>query len=142
MSPISSPNESSVHDGQASWSLPGLFNMQMKPLTSLTSPGWLPSRSNSHSNLSSLTNLGHSHRLHSYGNMPVHPSRTAMVPQTPPAGTDAAPTPKNALWHCTFTEVPDYDGLPSYEEAERSAGGGDEDRVIMVRRGGHPSFLS
>ncbi|KAF8833010.1 hypothetical protein BDN67DRAFT_76763, partial [Paxillus ammoniavirescens] len=55
MSPISSPNESSIHDGQASRSLPGLFSMQMKPLTSLTSPGWLSSRSNSHSNLSSLT---------------------------------------------------------------------------------------
>ncbi|KAF8834468.1 hypothetical protein BDN67DRAFT_876209, partial [Paxillus ammoniavirescens] len=142
MSPISSPNEPSIHDGQASRSLPGLFSMQMKPLTSLTLPGWLSSRSNSHSNLSSLTDLGHSHRSHSYGNVPVHPSQTATGPHTPPAGTDAAPAPENALWHRAFTEVPDYDvasrgfiggvtpltsmrGLPSYEEAERSVGGGD-----------------
>ncbi|KIJ05556.1 hypothetical protein PAXINDRAFT_103730 [Paxillus involutus ATCC 200175] len=153
MSPISSPNESSVHDGQASRSLPGLFSMQMKPLTSLTSPGWLPSRSNSHSNLSSLTDLGHNQRSHSYSNVP----RTATVPQMPPAGTDATPAPENALWHRAFTEVPDYDvasrgfiggvtpltsmrGLPSYEEAERSASGGDGDGVITVRRGGRPLF--
>ncbi|KIJ06604.1 hypothetical protein PAXINDRAFT_20206 [Paxillus involutus ATCC 200175] len=37
MSPISGPNEPSVRDGYASQSLPGLFSMQMQPLTFLTS---------------------------------------------------------------------------------------------------------
>ncbi|KAF9227043.1 hypothetical protein BS17DRAFT_443133 [Gyrodon lividus] len=155
MSPISGPNETYAHDGQASRSLPGLFSMQMKPFTSLTSPGWLSSRSNSHSNLSSLTDLSYNHRTHSYGHgqsTHAHPSRTATGPQTPSTAADAAP--ETVLWHRAFTEVPDYGvasrgfiggvtpltsmrGLPSYEEAERSAGGdGDGGRLTVRRRGG------
>ncbi|KAF8834295.1 hypothetical protein BDN67DRAFT_595544 [Paxillus ammoniavirescens] len=49
---ISGPNESSVHDDQTSRSLPGLSSMQMKPLTSITSPGWLPLRPNSRCTIS------------------------------------------------------------------------------------------
>ncbi|KIK78613.1 hypothetical protein PAXRUDRAFT_16778 [Paxillus rubicundulus Ve08.2h10] len=107
------------------------------PSTTAKRAGWLPSRSNSHSNLSSITDLSHSHRSHSYGHglshAHAHPPQTATGLYTPPAGADAAPAPENALWHRAFTEVPDYDvvsrrfiggvtpltsmrGLPSYEE--------------------------
>ncbi|KAF9236340.1 hypothetical protein BU15DRAFT_50123 [Melanogaster broomeanus] len=151
MSPISSSNETYVHDGQASRSLPALFIMQMKPFTSLTSPGWLASRSNSHSNLTSLADQNHgSHRPHSHGH--GQSSARTGTGTTPSTGTDAMP--ENELWHRAFTEVPDYGvasrgfiggvtpltsmrGLPSYEEAEQSAGGGgsegDGARLTMRR---------
>ena len=164
LSSISTTSETFLHNGHASRTLPGLFNIRMKPHTSLTSPGWLSSRSHS---LASLAELGHAHRgsiqsLYSHTPrqssvstvmMPT-PVSTARVPTPTPSPTESVP--EWALWHRAFTEVPDYDvasrgfiggvtpltsmrGLPSYEEAERSANGGgdvnaDEDR-LTIRRG-------
>ena len=163
--PISTSHETFVHDGHASRTLPGLFSIQMKPHTSLTSPGWLSSRSNSHSSLTSLADMGHAHRASVQGvYAPRQPSAAMTLPlplsgsqtSTPtptPATTESVP--ETALWHRAFTEVPDYDaasrgfiggvtpltsmrGLPSYEEAERSANGGggvdgDEARLTIQR---------
>lgn len=158
--PTPTSHETFVHDGHASRILPGLFKIQMKPQTSLTSPGWLSSRSNSHSNLTSLADGAHVHRAP----MQAHPPQrqpstiTLTVPVPGPGSQVSTPTtenvPESTLWHRAFTEVPDYDlasrgfiggvtpltsmrGLPSYEEAERSAnagGGVDEDGRLTIRR--------
>ncbi|KIJ60026.1 hypothetical protein HYDPIDRAFT_32605 [Hydnomerulius pinastri MD-312] len=159
MSPISVSNETYVHSGQAGRSLPGLFSISMKPQTSLTSPGWLSSRSNSFGNLTSLTSAsadwGHQRSPYSHSTGHHTPQLT---PQTPPA--DAMP--ESALWHRAFTEVPNYGvasrgfiggvppltsmrGLPSYEEAERSMGDTDIAARLTVptvrrsHRSGHVS---
>lgn len=136
--PISTSHETFVHDGHASRSLPGLFSIHMKPHTSLTSPGWLSSRSNSHSNLTSLADV---HRAPTYASRPSVPVPVpgSQLPTPMPGTTESLP--ESTLWHRAFTEVPDYDvasrgfiggvtpltsmrGLPSYEEAERSAHAG------------------
>ncbi|KAF8554750.1 hypothetical protein OG21DRAFT_1411919 [Imleria badia] len=154
--PITTSHETFVHDGHASRTLPGLFRIQMKPQTSLTSPAWL-SRSNSHSNLASLADGVHVHRAPQR-----QPSTmTLSVPVPVPGSQVSTPTsatsesvPESTLWHRAFTEVPDYDvasrgfiggvtpltsmrGLPSYEEAERSAYGGggvDDEGRLTIRR--------
>ena len=149
--PISTSHETFVHDGHASRTLPGLFSIQMKPLTSLTSSGWLSSRSNSRSDLTSLVDVGLAHRASVQSHYaPRQPSAAVPLPApvsvlgsqmaTPtPATTESVP--ESTLWRRAFTEVPDYDaasrgfiggvtpltsmrGLPSYEEVERSANGG------------------
>lgn len=173
---ITTSPETFIHDSHASRTLPGLFSIQMKAHTSLTSTGWLSSRSNSHSNVASLAegqghgHLGHAHRasiqsLYSLYSAPRQSvSSTATVPAVASPAVES--TPENALWHRAFTEVPDYDvasrgfiggvtpltsmrGLPSYEEAERSAhatlnmdGDGAEDRLTIRRRASRQARLA
>ncbi|KAI0935259.1 hypothetical protein AcV7_003748 [Taiwanofungus camphoratus] len=142
--------ETYVHNGStASRNMHGLFNIAMRPFTSLGSTFGLASRSASHTNL-------HGHAL-SHGPTNTHspsqaPSAAASTvnllaggagggPGTP-AEPQPAPLTSPQLLHRAFTEVPDYDmasrgflgggitpltslrGLPSYEEAERTGGGG------------------
>ena len=159
--PISTSHEAFMHDSHASRSHPGLFSIQMKPVhTSLTSSGWLSSRSNSHSN---LADVGFAHRTPIQGHhVPRQPSFTATLPVPVSGSQTSTPTPatiesvpENTLWHRAFTEVPDYDvasrgfiggvtpltslrGLPSYEEVERSANrsgsvDGDDGRLTIHR---------
>ncbi|KAH7925626.1 hypothetical protein BV22DRAFT_1064546 [Leucogyrophana mollusca] len=147
-------HETYVHNGShASRNLHGLFNISMKPLTSLTSPGWLSSRSNSYNNLAALSpSADHGLRPHNY-NSGHQTSRTA--PQSPPAEH----VPESSLWHRAFTEVPDYGvasrgfiggvppltsmrGLPSYEEAERSLGDTDLASRLTLPLSRRPSHRS
>ncbi|KAH9913290.1 uncharacterized protein B0H18DRAFT_1088114 [Fomitopsis serialis] len=136
------PGDTFVHNGShASRNMHSLFNIAMKPFTSLGSTFSLSSRNPSHSNLH-----GHGH-----GNSPPHmpgagPTGSGALsasassinlaslahhPQTPQPMT----TPEQL--HYAFTEVPDYDmasrgflgggitplsslqGLPSYDDAAR-----------------------
>lgn len=141
--PISS-HDTFVHDSHASRTSPGVFSIQMKPHTSLTSPGWL-SRSSSYSNLASLADMSHAYRGSAQSHyasrqpasaVPVSVPVSASHTSTPTPATIES-VPESTLWHRAFTEVPDYDvasrgfiggvtpltsmrGLPSYEEAERS----------------------
>ncbi|KAF8134300.1 hypothetical protein EV363DRAFT_1323044 [Boletus edulis] len=149
--PMTTSHETFTHDGHASRTLPGLFSIKMKPHMSLTSPCWLPSRSNSHSNLSSLADMSHVHRATMQGQSSVSVSVLGSQVPTPTPAT-AETVPDNLLWHRVFTEVPDYDaasrgfiggvtpltsmrGLPSYEEAERNAHNVDvDDERLTIRR--------
>lgn len=146
-------SETFVHDGHASRTLPGLFSIRMKPHTSLTSPGWLSTRSNSLSSLASLGDAGHGHgHGHSHAHrgsvqslyvprQSVSASTMSSQVSTPIQTSVIENVPEGALWHRAFTEVPDYDvasrgfiggvtpltsmrGLPSYEEVERGVGAG------------------
>jgi len=133
-----SSNETYVHSSQESRSLPGIFNVTMKP----TTHAWRPSRSSSHPNLASsmpssfsTNTIGH----YAHPQIPTHaPHPVATTPPTPPSEVTRSRT-QSELWHRTLTEVPDYGastrgiiggvpplssmhGLPSYEEAERSLG--------------------
>ena len=117
----SSPAETFVHGSHASRNVHGVFQASMKPLSS---SNWLPSRSNSHPNLSSqvfnTTELQQQTQT---------PSRTTFPSMHSHSGSE--------LLHRAFTEVPHYGvasrgfiggvppltsmrGLPSYDEAERS----------------------
>ncbi|KAH9944720.1 arrestin [Amylocystis lapponica] len=130
--------ETFVHSGStASRNMHGLFNIAMKPFTSLTSTFSLGARNASHSNLHSL----HGHSLSS--GTPSAAASTANLHALTHNGEPPPPAPMTSpqLLHRAFTEVPDYDmasrgflgggitpltsmrGLPSYEaaEAERSA---------------------
>lgn len=155
-------HETFVHEGHASRTLPGLFSIQMKSHTSLTSTGWLSSRSNSHSNLVSLADAAHAHRApmqatrHLTLPVPISVPLSGSQVLTPtPAAHESVSAPESTLWHRAFTQVPDYDvasrgfiggvtpltsmrGLPSYEEAERSANGGagvdGDDGRLVIRR--------
>ncbi|KAH7910105.1 hypothetical protein BJ138DRAFT_1065894 [Hygrophoropsis aurantiaca] len=160
-------HETYVHGGnQASRNLHGLFNINMKPHNSITSPGWLSSRSNSYNNLAALSppehgatsrssninaNLGLNH--HSNYGSGYHTPRT--VPQSPPA----EPVTESSLWHRAFTEVPDYGvasrgfiggvppltsmrGLPSYEEAERTLSNTDIASRLSIPPSRRPSHQS
>jgi hypothetical protein len=161
--PISTSHETFVHDGHASRTHPGLFSIQLRPHMSLSSPGWLSSRSNSHSNLTSLADMGHAHRASVQSIYAPRQPSAAMTLSVPVSGSQTSTpmpattesVPETTLWHRAFTEVPDYDvasrgfiggvtpltsmrGLPSYEEAERSANGGsgadgDEARLTIQR---------
>lgn len=154
-------HETFVHDGHASRTLPGLFSIQMKPYTSLTSTGWLSSRSNSFSNLALLADMSHAHRasmqshnLSRQSTLPMSVPVSMSHTSTPTPGTMES-VPESMLWHRAFTEVPGYGvasrgfiggvtpltsmrGLPSYEEAERSAHGGNglsgDDERLTIRR--------
>ncbi|KAJ8076341.1 hypothetical protein PM082_000762 [Marasmius tenuissimus] len=135
-SPESRPSTSSetyVHSqSNASRSMHGLYKASMKPLSSLSS-GWLHSRSNSHSNLTSLTS-------HQYSSNSSHQNSNNTSPSSSrPTSSHGLPptvdyTTGTALLHRAFTEVPGYGvasrgflggvpplsslhGLPSYEEA-------------------------
>ncbi|KAF7983831.1 hypothetical protein HWV62_19095 [Athelia sp. TMB] len=104
--------------GAASRHVQSVLAAQMKPLSALSSSGWLSSRSGSHANLGALTPReevpAQSHTRPALGSMP---------------GSEGA-----AALHRAFTEVPDYgvaargflggvpplssmQGLPSYDEA-------------------------
>ncbi|KAL4073730.1 hypothetical protein J3A83DRAFT_2606954 [Scleroderma citrinum] len=135
----STPNETYVHSSQASRSLPGIFNVTMKP----TTHAWRSSRSSSYTNLAGSmqpstlagNTIGHyAHPLISmHGPRPIVPT-----PPTPPQEVSGSIT-ESEMWHRALTEVPDYrasargiiggvpplttmHGLPSYEEAERGLG--------------------
>lgn len=117
-----SPGDTFVHSGStASRNVQNAFQASMKPLSALSSSGWLSSRSSSHSNLPTLSALTsqpqQSHVRPGLGSMPeLQAGSTAL--------------------HRAFTEVPDYgvasrgflggvppltsmQGLPSYDEASR-----------------------
>ncbi|KAJ7646953.1 hypothetical protein FB45DRAFT_986895 [Roridomyces roridus] len=125
--PVAGPNETYVHRGNASRNLHGVFNASMKPFTSLAHPHWLsPSRSTSHTSLSSLTNsLSSSQQQQQQQHARSAGNRSVALPGSDPA-----------LLQRAYTSVPDYgvaargfiggvpplssmQGLPSYEEAER-----------------------
>lgn len=140
-------NETHVHSSQASRSLPGIFNVTMKP----TTHAWRPSRSSSYPNLASSmpssfsTNMiGH----YAHPPIPIHvPRPVATTPPTPPSEVTRSRA-QSELWQRTLTEVPDYGasargiiggvpplssmhGLPSYEEAERSLGHDSTEAVLL-----------
>jgi hypothetical protein len=117
-----SPVETFVHGSHASRNVHGVFQASMKPLSS---NNWLPSRSNSHSNLSSQI----------FNNTEPQQTQTPSRPSFPNMHSQSA----SELLHRAFTEVPDYGmasrgfiggvppltsmrGLPSYDEAEQSHG--------------------
>lgn len=131
------PNDTYVHaQNPASRASHGLFNISMKPFTTISSPFSLNSRSNSHTNLASLTSLtGHGHHSPSNSQSASGAASPQLRPQPPPLRQQNT---SPATLHRAFTEVPDYgiasrgflggvpplasmQGLPSYEEAERSS---------------------
>ena len=127
----STPPDTIVHDANhASRDVQGLFQVSMKPLSS--SSAWLPSRSNSHGNLSTgLASSSADH--HSYYQ---YCSNHSPAPGHQETATTHQDSQAEAM-HRAFTEVPDYAiaswgfiggvppltslrDLPSYDEAERS----------------------
>lgn len=133
------PTDTIVHGANhASRDIQGLFQVSMKPLSSTSS--WLPSRSTSHGNLTSLVSTGlatSSTDHHSYHQSysPYNHSPTPGNQETTTTHTDAQAGVE--AMHRAFTEVPDYAAasrgfiggvppltslrdLPSYDEAERS----------------------
>ncbi|KAG9309271.1 hypothetical protein JVU11DRAFT_10755 [Chiua virens] len=155
VSTIPASHETFLHDGHVSRSLPGLFNIQMKPQMSLPTSGWLHPRPNSHSSTTSSTDAP-PHRLSQNFHISRQPSVSSTLTISVPVSMTSTPTtePDNhLLWHRAFTEVPDYDvasrgfiggvtpltslrGLPSYEEAERTAHGAnsEDEEPLMIRR--------
>lgn len=125
-------NDTYVHaQNPASRTSHGLFNISMKPFTTISSPFSLNSRSNSHTNLNSLTSLS-SHPSNAQSTSGAT-SPQLRLQQPPVRQQNTSP----ATLHRAFTEVPDYgiasrgflggvpplasmQGLPSYEEAERN----------------------
>ena len=117
-----SPAETFVHGSHASRNIHGVFQPSMKPLSSSS---WLPSRSNSHSNLASQV-------IHS-----TEPQQQIQMVRRNTRSNARHSYSGHELLHRAFTEVPDYGvasrgfiggvppltsmrGLPSYDEAERS----------------------
>lgn len=132
--------ETHVHSSQASRSLPGIFSITLKPATH----GWLPSRSSSYTNIAgalstsssptSMTTVPGSMGHYAHATSPLHSS----VPVTATPAAEVAVSISESGMRA-LTEVPDYgasasgiiggvppltsmQGLPSYEEAERSSG--------------------
>ncbi|KAI6037575.1 hypothetical protein EDC04DRAFT_2126164 [Pisolithus marmoratus] len=132
--------ETYVHSSQASRSLPGIFSMSMKPATH----GWRPSRPSSYTNIAGALSSSSSatptttvpgptgHYAHA--TLPLHSSTPVMATPAADVTADVNESTMRALM-----EVPDYgasasgiiggvppltsmQGLPSYEEAERSSG--------------------
>ncbi|KAI8992968.1 hypothetical protein BD414DRAFT_412836 [Trametes punicea] len=136
----SASQETFVHShSTASRNMHGLFNIAMKPFTSLSSTFSLGSRSSSHANLQALQNQATAANLHSppsAGGGGTGASTPATVPE---------PMTTQEMLHHAFTQVPDYQmasrgflgggitpleslrDLPSYDEsvaAERRAARG------------------
>ncbi|KAI6002918.1 hypothetical protein EDD15DRAFT_2225426 [Pisolithus albus] len=132
--------ETHVHSSQASRSLPGIFSITLKPATH----GWLPSRSSSYTNIAgalstsssptTTTTVPSSTGHYAHAPSPLHSS----VPVTATPAAEVAVSISESRMRA-LTEVPDYgasasgiiggvppltsmQGLPSYEEAERSSG--------------------
>lgn len=134
-----------VHSGShASRNMHSLFNIAMKPFTSLSNTFSLTSRSPSHSNLHAHGLAIHSHNSPSMPLTPaMHPVRNGTLSASASSVNLASlahhPQPMTTpeQLHYAFTEVPDYDmanrgflgggitplsslqGLPSYDDAAR-----------------------
>lgn len=128
--------ETHVHSSQASRSLPGIFSVTMKPMAH----GWRPSRSSSYSNMANALSSSSS-AISTSPSGPTGHYAHAILPSVPVVASPAAEVTASMTESRmrALTEVPDYgasasgviggvppltsmQGLPSYEEAERSSG--------------------
>ncbi|OCH93735.1 hypothetical protein OBBRIDRAFT_832355 [Obba rivulosa] len=148
------PGETYVHShSTASRNLHGLFNIAMKPFSTLGSTFSLGSRTASHTSLSHgahRAGAGHAH-THSDPHSPSSAGARSAAASTVNLHEPPAPAPLTSqdLLHRAFTEVPDYDmasrgflgggvtpldslrGLPSYEAAAAERSLSDTDLVGM-----------
>ncbi|OSD06934.1 hypothetical protein PYCCODRAFT_1464071 [Trametes coccinea BRFM310] len=100
----SASQETFVHShSTASRNMHGLFNIAMKPFTSLSSTFSLGSRSSSHANLQAL----HQQQSHSANGSSAHSPNGGGTGASTPAAIPEPMTTQEMLHHA-FTQVPDY----------------------------------